>query len=518
MKKLVSLLLALTLACSVMLSVHAESADTAAPDPITISAFQYELGNQEIDFAKLWFFEELEKKTGVHVDFQEVKDADWATQLNLMFASNNYSDVIIRGDVDVEEYGVTQGILIPLDEYLEKDMPNYFSRLHLNNAGDSIPASDGKTYYVGWLLAQGVNHMGTWYINQDWLTKLNLAVPTTVDELTEVLRAFKTQDPNGNGEADEIPFTCDFNIDAGQVVVEDLINQFAMFGVPENDLFVCIDDNDKVTFTGTMPGWRACVEWLHTLYSEGLMDMEALTQDSNLWANKINAGQVGYFTYLRLLATALNEDTQKMYVPMLPPSAEGYKARVSAILEVPEQGARLTVANQHVDRTLQWLDAQLETETMMIASNGVLGEMFDKNAEGKYEVKYIPENNGLYDIVPVICGQFFAPGDYYGEIYQMAPHRLQRYEDSVTYAAAGVLEPKSYNYLNKLSKMENADAEEAALIFTDLKTCMKEAITDFIINGVTDDSYNAFVSKLSSIRYERYVELYQKAYDAYLAK
>ena len=513
MKKLVSLLLALAMLCSLTAAVA-----EAAQEPVTITAFQYELGNQEIDFANLWFFQELEKKTGVHVEFQEVKDADWSTQLNLMFASGDYSDVILRGSVDIEEYGVSQGILIPLDEYLEKDMPNYYSRLNLNSANASIPASDGKSYYVGYLQAQNVNHMGTWYINKTWLDKLGLAVPTTVDELTEVLRAFKTQDPNGNGQADEIPFTCDFNIDAGQVVVEDLINQFAMFGVPENDLFVCIDDNDKVQFTGTMPGWRSCVEWLHTLYSEGLMDVEALTQDSNMWANKINADQVGYFTYLRLLNTALTEDAQKNYISMLPPAAEGYQARVSAILEVPEQGARLTIANENVERTLQWLDAQLETETMMSASNGKVDDMFALNAEGKYEIKYIPENNGLYDIVPVICGQFFAPGDYYTAIYQMPPHRVQRYEDSKTYAEAGVLETKSYNYLDKLSKLDATLNEERSLIFTDLKTCMKEAITDFILNGVTDESYQKYVDNLTSIGYERYVELYQQSYDAYLAK
>ena len=51
------------------------------------------------------------------------------------------------------------------------------------------------------------------------------------------------------------------------------------FGVPENVyLFACIDENEKVQFTGFLPGWRDCVEWLHTLYAEGLMDPESLTQ------------------------------------------------------------------------------------------------------------------------------------------------------------------------------------------------------------------------------------------------
>ncbi len=42
------------------------------------------------------------------------------------------------------------------------------------------------------------------YINQTWLDKLGLNVPTTTDEYKEVLKAFATQDPNGNGQADEI--------------------------------------------------------------------------------------------------------------------------------------------------------------------------------------------------------------------------------------------------------------------------------------------------------------------------
>ena len=55
----------------------------------------------------------------------------------------------------------------------------------------------------------------------------------------------------------------------------------------------------------------------------------------------------------------------------------------------------------------------METETMMEAQNGPVGEMLEINSAGKYEVQYVPPNNELYSIVPVICGQFFAPADYY---------------------------------------------------------------------------------------------------------
>ena len=47
---------------------------------------------------------------------------------------------------------------------------------------------------------------GIQIINQAWLDAVGKELPTTLDEYTEVLRAFKEQDPNGNGQADEIPY------------------------------------------------------------------------------------------------------------------------------------------------------------------------------------------------------------------------------------------------------------------------------------------------------------------------
>ncbi|WP_252891305.1 extracellular solute-binding protein [Thermoclostridium stercorarium] len=198
---------------------ESQKADTiiAAPVPgsdgkisdekITLRAFQYVLENQQVDFDNMWFYQELEKKTNIHIEWELVKDADWNTKLNLMFASGDWPDMILRGEVDIEEYGVNQGILVPLDDYIEKYMPNYYSRLYLNDAYVSIPASDGKMYYIGNLIAQNVNHESHWFINKTWLDNLGLEIPKTVDELTNVLRAFRDSDPNRNGEKDEIPMS-----------------------------------------------------------------------------------------------------------------------------------------------------------------------------------------------------------------------------------------------------------------------------------------------------------------------
>jgi len=501
MKKIVALLLA------VMMLIG--GAAFAEDEKVTLTAFQYSLENQNVDFNNLWYFKEIEAITGVHVDFTVIKDADWDTQLNLMFASNEMPDMILGNTIDVEEYGVTQKLILPLDEYLtEEIMPNYVPRLSMNNSGDSIPASDGQSYYIGYLVAQNVNHEPTWYINTVLLEELGLDVPETIEEYTDVLRAFKDA-------GIKYPYSASFS-DFGP---EHLWAQFASFGVPVNmHLFANINADETVTFVGDLPGFREAVEWLHLLYEEGLMDPESLTQDSNLWANKVNAGEVASFNYLRLINTALTPDTYANFDSMLPPAADGYKVTVPQVLEVPKGAAYLTSACSDPEAALKWIDAQLETEMMMVAANGKMGEQMIINEEGKYEIINVPENNGLYDIVPVTMGQFFAPGEYYSAIYQMAPHRVERYEDSVAYAEADVLEYKSYQYLRDLSKMSNEDSIKVANIFTELKKFMQESVIDFVKNGVTDESFDAFIATAKAIGTEEYVELYQAAYDAYLAK
>jgi len=190
---------------------------------------------------------------------------------------------------------------------------------------------------------------------------------------------------------------------------------------------------------------------------------------------------------------------------------------------VPAYGAALTVANEHIEETLRWLDAQFETETMMVSVNGPLQEggpidpTIKINDAGKYEIVSIPENNGLYEIVPVYHGQFFAPGDYYFDIYEMPPHRVERYNYSREYEEAGVLEPKSFEYLYKLVKLDNEASIERERLFVEIEKFMKESISTFITSGVTDESWQTFLNQAESIGVPRYIEIWQTGYDAYLA-
>lgn len=479
-------------------------------EKITLSAFQFELDNQAIDFENLWFFKRLEEKTNIHIDFEEIKENDWATKLNLMFASDIYCDMILRGSVDVEEYGVVQKLIVPLDDYIDDYMPIYASRLKLNNSNIAIPASDGKSYFMGFLISQNVNMEGHWFINQNWLNKLGLEMPISIEELTEVLRAFKTQDPNGNGIADEIPYQATFdNTNTG------LYNAFAAWGIPENTYYIYIDDTDTVQFTARTDGYRQCLEWLHMLYAEGLLDKECISQDSNLWGTKVNSDISGFFTYWRLENTILSEEIYSQFVNMIPVSEEGYDPKVSSTLELADYGAALTNQNEYIGESLRWLDAQMETETMMESQNGAVGDTLKINDSGKYEVVYVPEYNELYSRIPLICGQFFAPADYYSQIYELAPHRIEKANYCNDYIDNGVMEYKSYQYLIDLALLNSDEHLKVNKLYNEIEKYMTEALTNFVTRGVTDESWVIFNEELDNLGVDEYIALYQNSYDKY---
>lgn len=173
----------------------------------------------------------FEEKTGINLEWDVVKGSDWSTKLNLMFVSDDYPDIIIAPNctVDDEEYGVTQGLLLPLEDKIAENMPNYTTRIAGEDSDPTsgLVATDGHTYSIGYMVGQNINTNQHFFINQTWLDALGLETPTTLDELTEVLRAFKTQDPNGNGEADEVPL--EMGLDTGFYGVRYIL---PMFGIP----------------------------------------------------------------------------------------------------------------------------------------------------------------------------------------------------------------------------------------------------------------------------------------------
>ena len=165
----------------------------------------------------LWYEEQL----GIDIQFVNFANgaADWRAQVNAMIAAGEeLPDIMFGmgwGEQERYEYG-SDGYLIDLTDLMLADtataiewrerMEELFGEGRVETVMRNIASPDGAIYaFPTQAYGDTYNTNTNTYINKVWLDKLGLEVPTNWDELVEVLRAFKTQDPNGNGKQDEIP-------------------------------------------------------------------------------------------------------------------------------------------------------------------------------------------------------------------------------------------------------------------------------------------------------------------------
>lgn len=452
----------------------------------------------------------LDALTGIKTEWEVVKGADWTTKLNLMFASGEYPDVIIapNGIVDDEEYGVSQQLLIPLDTLIDQYMPIYNGRVSAEDDDPTISlvASDGQTYSVGYLVGQNINTENHFFINQTWLDALNLETPTDMESLTEVLRAFKTGDPNGNGQADEVPL--EMGLDIGYYGIRYML---PLFGIPcDPSKWIYIDDNKQVQFAATQDGFRECMEWLNMCYKEGLVDAEVMSQDTNTIETKLKEGNAGFFTAWRMKAMGFDDGVAKDCVFWMPDdSASCYR-----YLEVARPGAFITATNQNVEATMRWLDASMDTETQFSMYYGEQdaadGTGWAYNENGKID----SINDGTVEIRNYLdCNtMFFAPGKYISDVFNMPEQRVEKTEYCLQSDEAGIIQKYSNDYLD-MAPLTSEQLQSSTLTETDIKNAVAENIANFVVNGVTDDSWNTFVSMFDGMGVKEYVQMYQEAID-----
>ncbi|GFZ82665.1 hypothetical protein GCM10008018_30640 [Paenibacillus marchantiophytorum] len=127
-------------------------------------------------------------------------------KLPVMIASGEYPD-IVSGKIDgFNKYGQS-GAFIPLNEPIAKWAPNIKKNLIDNpEAKSQTIAFDGNHYSVPMLSAMRTSE--GMLVRKDWLDRLGLPMPETIDDWYTMLKAFKEKDANGNGDSnDEVPFS-----------------------------------------------------------------------------------------------------------------------------------------------------------------------------------------------------------------------------------------------------------------------------------------------------------------------
>ncbi|MBD2843961.1 extracellular solute-binding protein [Paenibacillus sp. IB182496] len=267
----------------------------------------------------------MAEQTGITVDLVLIPHGQYHDQLRIKFASNDIPDVYQSWSIADSE-PVQNGLALELNELLDEYGPNLKARIPqsswdavtINGKIMAIPAPPNANAPAERIL----------YVRKDWMEKLGLEAPTTSDELLEVLRAFKNGDPNGNGEADEIAFS-------GREKISWMDNIFGMWGINPN---AYAQHEGQIVPGFIHPNTKQALAFLHTMYDEGLLDSEFMTNTGTIWKQKILSGKVGMFnhnqtlggSWFRDLRDALpEEEVELMAIPT--PQGTGYDGPVGRV-------------------------------------------------------------------------------------------------------------------------------------------------------------------------------------------
>jgi len=459
-------------------------------------------------FEDLQIIQELEATTGINLEAEIIKAADFTTKLNLAFTAGEYPDIIIcsQGTVDYEEYGVNQEILIPLDELIEKYLPEYNDRNSgAIDIGTGLRGTDGKLYTIPFIRSSGGKLSGNqFFLNQEWLKAVDMETPKTIDELTEVLRAFKTKDPNGNGKADEIPMSLHSDV---------IVDVLHLFGLPGNATDgIWINDDKQVEFMPTTDAYRACMEWLHQLYKEELLDVETFSQDKNTFNSKLNALQVGAFPAYRLTSSGFESNIGVSEIWYTEDTKYGWSTGIPT-----NDSFYITVTNKYPEASMRLANYMLELENQ---EDFYLGPQDHPEDGWRYDEagKIQDYNNRTGDARSVDMVRFSNSGlavltpELYAEKYVLGASAIERLEFEDVFTANNNIIKYSWHWLN-LVKPDAETKEKIALIKADMKSAVAEYRANFIRDGVTDDSWAAYCKLFKDMDVDFILKVYQAAID-----
>ncbi|PLR67538.1 ABC transporter substrate-binding protein [Bacillus sp. UMB0893] len=464
-------------------------------------------------------YKRLEEKTGVHIDWKNYTNDSFVEKRNLAIASGDLPDAILDAgysDYDLLKLAKDEAI-VPVEELIEKYMPNL--QKVLEDAPEykaMMTAPDGHIYSFPWIEELGsgkesIHSVDTFpWINVEWLNKLGLKMPTTTEELKEVLIAFKTQDPNGNGKADEIPMS--FITNHGG---EDLSFLFGSFGLGDNWDHTVVSNDGKVTFTAAEDGYKEAITFFNELHKEGLIDIEAFEQDWNTYLAKGKDERYGlYFTWDKANITGMN-DKYDLMKPLAGPDGHVNVARTNG-MGFDRGRMVITSANQNLELTAKWID-QLYDPLQSVQNNwGTYGDKKQQNIfefdEAAGMLKHLP----LEGAAPVelrqktnIGGPLAILDEYYGKVTTKpddAAWRLNLMKDvMVPHMTAENIYPKVFFSIEELDKLSTIE--------TDLFAYVNRKKAEWVTNGKAEAEWDEYLKELDRLGLEEWLEIKQTGFE-----
>jgi len=501
---------------------------------VTVTAFSSQQPRVE-DFNDNKLTQLIEEKLGINIEFQTAPFDGAKEKQNLLLASGDYPTAFIGGafsKVDQLKYG-EMGVFLPLNDLIAEHAPNIQKVFEENPEFESgVTAPDGNIYSLPG--ADGCYHCywpsKTW-INEEWLKALDLEMPTTTEQFEQVMLAFKNGDPNGNGEADEVPLSGHTSDEYGSPIPF-LMNSF-VYTNPINYLQV---NGDQIDLVADNPEWKEGLKYINRLYSQGLIDKEAFTQDmSNLQQLAMDPNAIRLGVYPNLW----NGDVVTIY-------GEAIDQRWNQYVAVPPlegpNGDRYATYNGHVVSEGKFAITDKATEDQQIAAIKIADYMYsDEGALNNFQGvgAWIEAEEGVigtdgnpakWDSSPEAANaDWDAPTrDHWDNgFYYMSVDLFHGQGVSQDLEVQDGNEPRLYQENTKYEGAEPMDhvlpdmfidpeaSQTAAELVTVINKYIQQNAVQFAIGAKEIDAeWDAYVKGFKNMQVDDYLKIYQDAFEA----
>lgn len=459
------------------------------------------------------FYQEMERRTGVHLEFEMVSSADYQTNFNLMIASGNLADMIYVGAsyyAEGVDAAIDDGYFLDLTDLVDEYMPNYEKVRTSDVQYELLSTTDSGRLGAVYELRQ--SKQGPWlglWIRQDWLDDLGLETPVTFDDYHEVLTAFK------NEKGATAPLILNFSGSDGE------------FGTMSGGLNVLnswqLDETGKVNFGPYMDAWKEYVTIMHQWYTEGLIDPDFMATDERTAdMAKVVTGASGLFAALYTMPSvyeAASEDPNMNLAPVNPPVMnEGDEGHIRLRDSYTSGNTAISADSENWEVALRWLDYLYTDEGALLANYGVEGDTFEFDENGKpvFTDKILNNENGwtmTQTVASYLCPSAGIANwsDWTRELAGV-PEKDQACYDVWSEFSDDWRLPSSVT-------LTQEESTERAALYADISTIVKEQTAQFISGALDIESnWDAYISALEASGMERAIEITQAAYDRYLAR
>ena len=503
---------------------------------LELTIFTMSMPNVE-DFETNDFTLYLEELTGIDLTFVTGSRDDWSEKLNMLLNSGDYPDVILGVTPDIAKYGVSEQILVPLDDYMNADVvPNYMALMEENGYDINVcRETDGKIYSM--VNVNDCFHCKfarKMWVNTAILDQLGMEIPETTDEFKAVCEAFLEKNPNGIAVAGATSgwFTRvqDWLLGAYTFIPS------SSYTLGVKDYVVLDTETDKVMNVATTDAYKEGLKFMHELYEMGAIYDGTFTQASEQLKQVVNQEDVLFFpagTISDIIDSASNNELYRKYECMAPIAGPDGTRIAWTIGNYGVSSGAVTITEdcENVEAALRLMDFFYgPTGDLMSQYGSEEGTDWVLNPEGKFGLNGEP---ATYEVLNTYSGEAqnhdwqdvgirVATESYrLGQAVETGvdPYAPEGLELLLFNASKDLYEPYSALETSKLQqndelKITSEESDSVSTIVVEINKIIHEDQTAFITGTKDiDKEWDAYVESLNAAGMEELLAFYQTAYD-----